>query len=131
MTRPGHNSSQVFSKVYLGGANRILCKDVLKQHSNATCNLTHKVTKISHVKLDIRKPFNNQSPTLSPNVIGSSCLNTHKQPSPANLRKPSSSVTKLSHLKACNSAHQKLHHDRGVDTNNVSANHLRYKTNQL
>ena len=111
MTRPGHNSSQVFSKVYLGDANRILCKDVLKQHSNATCNLTHKVTKISHVKLDIRKPFNNQSP--------------------ANLRKPSSSVTKLSHLKACNSAHQKLHHDRGVDTNNVSANHLRYKTNQL
>ena len=52
-------------------------------------------------------------------------------PSYANIRKPSRSVTKLSHLKARNSAHQKLHHDRGVDTKNVSANHLRYKSNHL
>ena len=104
-------------------------KDVLKPRSITTCNLTNKAAKIPHVNLDIRKPSNNQSPTLSPNVIRSLCLNTHKQPSPANIRKPSRSVTKLSHLKAHNSAHQKLHHDRGVDTNNASANHLRYKSN--
>ena len=71
------------------------------------------------------------SVTVSPNVIRSLRLNTHKQPSHANIRKPSRSVTKLSHLKARNSAHQKLHHDRGVDTKNVSANHLRYKSNHL
>ena len=41
------------------------------------------------------------------------------------------SVTKLSHLKARNSAHEKFHHDRGVDTKNVSANHLHYKSNHL
>ena len=58
-------------------------------------------------------------------------LNTHKQPSPANICKPSCSVTKLSHSKAHKSAHKQLHHDRGVDTNNVSANHLRYKLNHL
>ena len=118
-------------KVYLGNANRVLRKDVLKPRSIATCNLTHKAAKIPHVKLDIRKPSNNQSSTLSPNVIGSLCLNTHKQTSPANIRKPSRSVTKLSHLKSRNSAHQKLHHDRRVDTNNVSVNHLRYKSNHL
>ena len=39
--------------------------------------------------------------------------------------------TKLSHLKARNSAHEKLHHDGGVDTKNVSANHLPYKSNHL
>ena len=106
-------------------------KDVLKPRSIATCNLTHKAAKIPHVKLDIRKLSNNQSPTVSPNVIRSLRLNTLKQPSHANIRKPSRSVTKLSHLKARNSAHQKLHHDRGVDTKNVSANHLRYKSNHL
>ena len=106
-------------------------KDVLKPRSIATCNLTHKAAKIPHVKLDIRKLSNNQSPTVSPNVIRSLRLNTLKQPSHANIRKPSRSVTKLSHLKARNSAHQKFHHDRGADIKNVSANHLRYKSNHL
>ena len=52
-------------------------------------------------------------------------------------RKPSRSVTKLSHLKARKSAHHdrimtaKLHHDCGLDTNNGSANHLRYKSNHI
>ena len=124
-------SSKVLSKVYLDNANRVLHKDVLKPRSIATCNLTHKAAKIPHVKLDIRKLSNNQSPTVSPNVIRSLRLNTPKQPSHANIRKPSRSVTKLSHLKARNSAHQKLHHNRGVDTKNVSANHLRYKSNHL
>ena len=82
-------------------------------------------------KLDIRKLSNNQSPTASPNDIRSLRLNTLKQPSHANIRKPSRSVTKLSHLKARNSAHQKFHHDRGADIKNVSANHLRYKSNHL
>ena len=126
-----HDISKASRKVYLSDANRVLRKDVLKPRSISTCNLTHKAANIPHVKLDIRKPSNNQSSTLPPNVIGTSCLNTHKQPSPANIRKPSRSVTKLSHLKACKSAHQKLHHDRGVDTDNVSANHLRYKSNHL
>ena len=117
-------SSKVLSKVYLDNANRVLHKDVLKPRSIATCNLTHKAAKIPHVKLDIRKLSNNQSPTVSPNVIRSLRLNTPKQPSHANIRKPSRSVTKLSHLKARNSAHQKLHHDRDVDTKNVSVNHL-------
>ena len=58
-------------------------------------------------------------------------LNTHKQLSHGNIRKPSRSVTRLSHLKARNSTHENLHHDRGVDTKNVSANHLRYKSNHL
>ena len=129
--RPTHRSSKVSSKVYLGNANRVLREDVLKPRSIATCNLTHKAPKILHVKLDICKPSNNQSPTVSPNVIGSLRLNNHKQTSLANIRKSSRSVTKLSHLKARNSAHQKLHHDRGVDTKNVSANHLRYKSNHL
>ena len=129
--RPTHRSSKVSSKVYLGNANRVLREDVLKPRSIATCNLTHKAPKILHVKLDICKPSNNQSPTVSPNVIGSLHLNTHNQPSPANIRKPSRSVTKLCHLKVRNSVHQKLHHDRGVDTKNVSANHLRYKSNHL
>ena len=105
---PTHNSSKVSSKVYLGNANRVLRKDVLKPRSIATCNLTHKTAKIPHVKLDIRKPSNNQLSTVSPNVIGSLRLNTHKQPSPANIRKPSRSVTKLSHLKARNLSHQKF-----------------------
>ena len=68
-----------------------------------------------------RPPY---SSTLPPNIIGSSCLNTHKQQSPANIRKPSHSAPKLSHLEARKSAHQKLNHDRGVDTNNLSANHF-------
>ena len=131
MTRPTHNSSEVSSKVCLGNVNRVPRKEVLKPRSIATCNLTHKAAQIPHVKLDIRKPSNNQSSTLSPNVIGSLCLNTHKQTSPANIREPSRSVTKLSHLKSRNSAHQKLYHDRRVDTNNVSVNHLRYKSNHL
>ena len=126
-----HKSSKISSKVSLGNANRVLRKDDLKPRSIATCNLTHKAAKIPHVKLDIRKPSNNQPTTTSPNVIGSLHLNTHKQPSLANIRKQSRSVTKLSHLKALNSAHQILHHDRGVDTENVSGNHLRYKSNHL
>ena len=122
--RPTLKSSKVPSKVYLDNTNRVL-------GSTAACNLTHKAAKIPHVKLDICKLSNNQSPTVSPNVIRSLRLNTLKQPSHANIRKPSRSVTKLSHLKARNSAHQKLHHNRGVDTKNVSANHLRYKSNHL
>ena len=74
--RPTHRSSKVSSKVYLGNANRVLREDVLKPRSIATCNLTHKAAKIPHVMLDIRKPTNNQSPTLSPNVVGSLRLNT-------------------------------------------------------
>ena len=104
-TRPTLKSSKVPSKVYLDNANRVLRKDVLKPRSIATCNLTHKAAKIPHVKLDIRKLSNNQSPTVSPNVIRSLRLNTLKQPSHANILKPSRSVTKLSHLKARNSAH--------------------------
>ena len=131
MTRPTHKSSKVSSKVYLGNATRVLSEDVLKPRSIATCNLTHKAAKIPHVKLDIRKLSNNQSPIVSPNVIRSLRLNTHKRPSHANIHKPARSVTRLSHLKAHNSVHQKLHHDRGVDTKNVLANHLRYKSNHL
>ena len=131
MARPTHNISEVSSIVYLGIANRVLRKDVFKPRSIATYNLTHKVAKIPYVKLDIRKPFNNHSSTLSPNVIGSLCLSTHKQPSPANICKSSRSVIKLFHLKARKSAHKKLHHNCGDDTNNVSANHLRYKSNHL
>ena len=131
MTRPTHNSSKVSSKVHLGNANRVLRKDILKPLSIATCNLTHKAAKIPQVKLNIRKPSKNQPSTLSPNVIKSLCLNTHKQPSPVTTCKPSCSVTKLSHLKAYNTAHQKFHHGCGVDTNNVSANHLHYKLNHL
>ena len=77
MIRPTHKSTKVSSKVYLGNANRVLGKDALKPCSIATCNLTHKAAKIPHVKLDIWKPSNNQSSTLSPNVIVSLCLNTH------------------------------------------------------
>ena len=109
----------------------VLRKDVHKPRSIATCNLTYKAAKIPHVKLDICKLSNNQSPSVSPSFIRSLRLNTHKQPSHANIRKPSRSVTKLSHLKARNSAHQKFHHDRGADIKNVSANHLRYKSNHL
>ena len=131
MARPTHNISEVSSIVYLGIANRVLRKDVFKPRSIAIYNLTHKVAKYPYVKLDIRKPFNNQSSTLSLNVIRSLWLNTHNQPSPTNISKSSRSVTKLSHLKARKSAHQKLHHDCGDDTNNVSANHLRYKSIHL
>ena len=131
MTRPTHESPKVSSKVYLGDANRVLQKDVLKPRSIATCNLTCQAAKIPHEKLDIRKPSNNQTPTLSPNIVGSLHFNTHKKPSPANIGKPSQSVTNLFHLKACNSAQQKLHHDHDVYTKNVSANHLRYKSNHL
>ena len=66
-----HNSSKVSRKVYLGNANRVLRKDVLKPHSIAPWNLTHKAAKIPHVKLNIHKPSNNQLSTVSPNVIGS------------------------------------------------------------
>ena len=131
MIRPTHKSSKVSSKLYLGNANRVLHKDVLKPCSIATYNLIHKAAKIPHVKLDIHKPSNNQPPTLSQNVIRSLRLNTHKQPSPANIHKPSRNVTKLSHLKTHNPAHQKLLHDGGAYTKNVSANHLRYKWNLL
>ena len=68
---------------------------------------------------------------VTPYVIRSLRLNTHKQPSHAKIRKSPRSITKLSHLKARNSAYQKLYHDRGVDTKNVSANHLCYKSNHL
>ena len=125
-TRPTHKSYKVSSKVHLINANRVLGKDVLKLRCITTCNLTHKATTIPHVKLSIRNSFNNQSTTVSPNVIWSLRLNYHKQPSPANIRKPSCNVTKLSHLKLSTS---KLHHDRAVDAKNVSANHLRYKSN--
>ena len=74
---PTHNSSEVSNKVYLGNANRVFHKDVLKPRSIATCNLTHKAAKIPHVKFDIRKPSNNQSSALSLNAIGSSCLKVH------------------------------------------------------
>ena len=127
---PAHNISKVSSKVYLINANRVLRKDLLKPRSLVTCNLTHKAANVPHVKLDIRKPSNNQSSTLSPNVLATSCLNTRKQPSPANIPKPSSSVTKLSPLKARKSAHRKSHYDRGAD-NNISTNHLRYKSNHF
>ena len=101
-TRPTVKSPQV----YLDNANSVLCRDVLKPRSITTCNLTHKAAKIPHVKLGIRKLSNNQSPTVSPNVIRSLCLNNRKQPSHANIRKPSRSVTKLFHLRARNTAHQ-------------------------
>ena len=130
-TRTTLQISKIPSKGYLDNANRVLPKDVLKPRSIATCNLTYKAAKIPHVKLDIRKLSNNQSPTVSPNVIRSLLLNSHKQPSYANIRKPSRSVSILSHLKARNSAHQKLHHDHGADTKNVLANHLRYKSDHL
>ena len=130
-TRPTLKSSKVPRKVYLENAARVLRKDVLKPRYISTCNLTHKAAKIPHVKLDIRKLSNNQSPTVPPNVIRSLGLSTHKQLSHANIRKHSRSITKLSHLKARNSAHQKLHHDGGVDTKNVSENHLRFKSNHL
>ena len=54
-------------------------------HVLVTCNLTHKDANIPPVKLDIRKPSNNQSSKISPNVIESSCLNSHKQLSSANI----------------------------------------------
>ena len=75
-TRPTHKSSKVSSKVYSGNANRVLRKDVFKPRSFVTCNLTHKAAKISHVKLHIRTPSNNQSATVPPNVIESLRLNT-------------------------------------------------------
>ena len=68
---------------------------------------------------------------MSPNAIRPLCLNTHTQPSHANILKQCRSVTKLSHLNARNLAHRKLNHDRGDDTKNASANHLRYKSNHL
>ena len=126
-----HKISKVSIKVYLGNANGVLIKDVFKPRSIAFCNLTHKAAKIPHLRLRICKSSNNQSLTLSPNIIVYLCLNTHKQSSPANIRKLSRSLTKLSHLKARNLAHQELHHDRGVDTKSVSANHVRYKSNHL
>ena len=129
--RPTLKSSKVPSKVYLDNTNRVLRKDVLKPRSTATCNLTHKAATIPHVKLNICKISNNQSRTVSPNVIRSLRLNTLKQPSHANIRKPSRSVTKLSHLMARNSAPQKFHHDRGAGTKNVLANHSRFKSNHL
>ena len=67
--RPTHKSYKGSSKVHLINANRVLCKDVLKPRSITTCNLTCKATTNSHVKLSICKPFNNQSTTVSPNVI--------------------------------------------------------------
>ena len=128
--RPTQNNSKVSSKVCLGKANKVLCKDVFNPRSISTCNLSHKVAKIPHVKPDIRKPSNNQWPTVSPNIIGYLRLKTHK-PSPPNILKPPRSVTNSSHLMARNSAHQKLHHDCGADTENVSANHFCYKSNHL
>ena len=111
-----HKITKVSIKVYLGNADGVLIKYVFKPRSIAFCNLTHKAAKIPHLRLSICKSSNNQSLTLSPNIIVYLCLNTHKQSSPANIRKLSRSLTKLSHLKARHLAHQKLHHDRGVDT---------------
>ena len=53
ITRPTLNIFKVSGNVYLSNANRVLCKDVLKPRSIATCNLIHKVAKIQHVKVDI------------------------------------------------------------------------------
>ena len=53
MTGPTHNISKVSSKVFFSDANRVLCKDVLKPRSIATCNLTHKTANIPHVKLHL------------------------------------------------------------------------------
>ena len=58
-------------------------------------------------------------------------LGNRKQPSPTNIRKPSRSITKLSHLKARKSKYQELHHDGVVNTDVVSENHLRCKSNHL
>ena len=77
MTGQTHNISKVSSKVYLSKANRVLRKDVLKSRYIVACNLTRKAANISHVKLNICNPFNNQSSTLSTHVIGTLCLNTH------------------------------------------------------
>ena len=124
-------SLKVCSKVCLSNINRILRKEVLKPRYIDNCNLIHKALQIPYVKVDIYKPTNNQSFALSPNVIGTSCLNACKQPSPTNIRKPSPSATKLSHLNAYKSAHQNLHHDRCVKTDIVFKNHLGCKQNQL
>ena len=97
----------------------VLRIDILKLCSVVSCNLTHKAAKIPHVKLDIRKPCNNKSPTFSPNVIGSLCLDAQRQASPTNIRKPSRSVTKLSHSKVRNSARQKLHHRLCYKSNHI------------
>ena len=130
-TSPAHNRSSVSSKVYLANANRFWRKDVLKPRPIATYNLTHKAAKTPNVKVNIRKLSNIQLSIVSANVIGSLHLNTHKQRSSANIRKPSRSVTKLSHLKDPNISHQKLHHYGGLDTKNILANHLRNKSNHL
>ena len=60
--RPTHKGPIISSKVCLGNSDRVLHKDVLKVRSIATWNLTQKSAKIPHVKLDIPKPSNNQSP---------------------------------------------------------------------
>ena len=70
MTRPTHNISKVSSEVYSGNANGVLRKDVVKPRSTVTCNLTHKAAENPNVMLDIHKPSNNQSSTLSPMLSG-------------------------------------------------------------
>ena len=75
---PTHNISEVSGKVYLSNADKVLRKEILKPCPIATCNLIHKAAEIPQVKVDIFKPTNNQPSALSPNVIGTSCLNTRK-----------------------------------------------------
>ena len=101
---------------------------MVKPRSVATSNQLHKAFKIPHLKVDIFKPSNNQSSAFSPNVIGTSCLNTREQPSPTNIGKSSRHVIKLSHLKTSKTAHWKLHHEGGVNTGTVSENRLHCKT---
>ena len=128
ITGPTH---EVSSKVYLSNANSVLRKGVLKPRPIDTCNLIHKAAKFPDEKVDICKPSNNQSSALCPNVIRTSCLNIRKQSSPTSIRKPSYSVTKLSQLKARKSAHQKLHHDRGFNTDIVLENQIIKSNHQI
>ena len=128
MTGPTH---EVSSKVYLSNANSVLRKGVLKPRPITTCNLIHKAAKFPDEKVDICKPTNNQSSALSPNVIRTSCLNIRKQSSPTSIGKPFYSVTKLSHLKSRKSAHRKLHHDRGFNTDIVLENQIIKSNHQI
>ena len=78
MTWPTYNISNVSSNVYSSDPNRAPHKDVHKPRSITTCNLTHKVAKSSHVKVDIRKPSNNQSSPLS--LSAETLRNNHHLP---------------------------------------------------
>ena len=80
---------------------------------------------------DIYELYNNQSSASSLNVIRSLCLHTRKQPSSINTHKPFGSVTKLSYLETCNTAHRKLQHDDDVNTDAVLENYFHCKSNFL